>query len=79
MTQSHETTIQVYTFIQGYVDENGFAPSQREMAKGCYLSHSGVTRHLDRLEAWGCIHRKSGQARGISLTGKAPPTGSSKK
>ncbi|CAG0994087.1 hypothetical protein ARNL5_03481 [Anaerolineae bacterium] len=49
------STEQVYAFIRDYIGQNNFAPSVRDIAKGCYLSVSAVLRHLDRLEAWGHI------------------------
>lgn len=73
MSRSDETTLLIYTFIRNFCDEYGLPPSQREIAEGCHLVRSGVIRHLDRLESWGCIIRKLGRARGITLTGKRPP------
>ena len=63
----HDTTEAVYAFIVSYIDKNGIAPSQREIADGCYIVRSGVIRHLDRLEAWGRIIRDPNKARSIHL------------
>jgi repressor LexA len=73
MIRSHETTYQVYRFVDAFIQQHGYGPSQREIAEGCYLARSGIIRHLDRLEAWGCIIRQPGCARSITLTGKTPP------
>ena len=74
MPRSHETTRQIFDFIRDYYEQHSYGPSQREMAEACYIVRSGVIRHLDRLEAWGCIIRKPGSARSITLTGKQPPS-----
>jgi repressor LexA len=66
MAQS--VTKDVYTFLRHYAEEYGYPPSQREMATACYMSRAGVIRHLDRLEALGCIRRQPALARGITLT-----------
>ena len=60
-------TEQVYAFICAYQREHGYPPTQREIAKNCYLAHSSVGYHLDRLEDEGRILREPGRARGITL------------
>ncbi len=65
MTQS--VTDVVYDFIKDYIQEHAYPPTLREIARGCYISTSGVTRHLDRLEQKGKIYREPGRARGIRL------------
>ncbi len=68
MTQSpDEISAQVYDFIQAYIDEHGFAPTQREIALGCYMSKTNIIRYLDRLEMQGRIIRIPGQPRSIRL------------
>jgi SOS-response transcriptional repressor LexA len=62
-----ETTEAVFAFIQQYIMDEGMAPSQREIAKACYLAPSAVLRHLDRLEAWGWIIRQPNKARSIRI------------
>lgn len=64
----HDVTEEVFRFIQQYKDENQISPSIREIADGCYLGHTSVYRHLDKLEAWGWIEREPGQARSIRIT-----------
>ena len=66
MAQS--VTKDVYTFLRQYAEEYGYPPSQREIAKACYMSRAGVIRHLDRLEYLGCIRRQPALARGITIT-----------
>ncbi len=60
----------VYTFICKYIEEHGFAPSQREIATACYLCRPSVVRYLDRLEAERRISREPGKARSIRLLRK---------
>ena len=66
----NQTTEDIYAFIERYIEEYGIPPSQRDIAKGCYLANSAVIRHLDRLEAWGRIQRIPGKSRGIRLIKK---------
>jgi len=59
---------QVLEFVSSYVDNNGYAPSQREIA--AYLQVSGthpVGKHLDALERKGYLKRDAVN-RGIALT-----------
>jgi SOS-response transcriptional repressor LexA len=59
---------EVYDFIRDYITENGVSPSQREIAKNCYLNQATVGKLLAVLEARGLITRLPGCARSISLT-----------
>lgn len=61
------TTGSVYRFLTIYLRTHGYAPSQREIAQGCYLSQPGVLRHLAQLEALGYVWREPGQPRSIQL------------
>jgi len=69
----NDTTESVYRFITEYMNTHeGLAPSQREIAEGCYIARSAVVRHLDKLEAWGRIRHEPNKARSIRLP-KNPP------
>ena len=68
---SHETRIAVYTYIEDYIDRNGYAPTLREMAEGCFMSVGSLLRYLDALEAQGVIIREPRRARGMRL-GRKP-------
>lgn len=57
----------VYDFVDKYIQEHHYAPSQREIAAACYLGKTTVVRCLDRLEARGLIARDPGRARGIGI------------
>jgi SOS-response transcriptional repressor LexA len=66
-SQTQATDEAVFDFIVAYSAEHGFAPSQREIARQCYISLSMVARYLDRLELSGRITRTGGQARSIRV------------
>jgi SOS-response transcriptional repressor LexA len=65
-----QTTLTIFDFIGDYIDQRGYAPNVREMAKSCYVSRSYVVRYLVILEEMGLIRRDGRIARGISLTRK---------
>lgn len=63
-----EDTLRVYEFLKEYLSQNhSLAPTQRQIATGCYVSVGQVSRHLDLLEAHGLIAREPGRARAIWL------------
>ncbi len=64
---TNSVTDAVYDFIKTYIQEHAYPPTLREIARGCYLSTSAVTRHLNRLEQRGKIYREPARARGIRL------------
>ncbi len=64
---TNSVTDAIHDFIRTYVKEHTYPPTLREIGKGCYLSTSAVTRHLNRLEQQGKIYREAGRARGIRL------------
>ncbi len=56
-------------FIEGYIRDNGFAPSLDEMGKHFGLnSLATVHKHLTNLETKGFIRRRPGQSRALELT-----------
>jgi len=60
--------------IQDFVDDYGYPPSIREIAKKIHLkSTKAVKVHLDNLANEGLIERVSGQARGIRIKPKSIP------
>lgn len=40
-------------FVQGFIDENGYSPSLREIGKACYMSKPTAHRHIMRLVEMG--------------------------
>lgn len=62
---------QVLNFITTYIDDNGYSPSQRDIAGHLGINGTrGVAKHLEALEKKGCLRRNS-LSRGLALT--APP------
>jgi SOS-response transcriptional repressor LexA len=59
----HHTTKTVYVYLWNYYREHGFPPTQQEIADACFITRSGIPRHLDRLTIWGWLERESGKAR----------------
>ena len=62
-----DTVEQVYTFIKNYIREHAYSPSLKEIADGCFMSRTNVTRYVDRLEGMGRIARDPKLARSIIL------------
>ncbi len=62
------TREKIFAFLQAYRQENGYAPTLREIAKACAIkSLSAVQFHLDRLERDGVIRRDKDKSRSITL------------
>jgi repressor LexA len=69
-----KTRDKILKAIQEFVDEYGYPPSIREIAKKIRLkSTKAVKIHLDNLASAGLIERVSGQARGIRIKPKSMP------
>lgn len=62
----------IYQYLQRFLDEHGFPPTLREIARHFRLAGPmGVKRHLDTLVRKGVIQRLPGQPRAIRI--KTPP------
>jgi len=60
---------QTYCFICEYIEGNGYAPTDAEIANGIGIKSRGVAhRYVKALEAAGLIHVVSGRRRNIRLT-----------
>lgn len=68
-----DMTETIYDFIREFITERKISPSLREIADACYIGHSTVIRHLDKLEADGRITREPNTARSIILLDKDAP------
>ena len=69
-----KTREKILKAIQEFVDEYGYPPSIREIAKKIrFKSTKAVKVHLDNLAREGLIDRVSGQARGIRIKPKSMP------
>ena len=61
---------QILAFIIQYMNDNGYAPSNREIGDGVGLkSTATVKNYLDKLEKDGKIKTRPGQPRAISVAG----------
>lgn len=69
--QSFETTgLDVLAYLASHIEEKGYAPSQREMMRACYLAHSSIRYQLSKLREHGFIIYQRGVARGLQVTDK---------
>jgi repressor LexA len=58
----------ILSFIQDFLDENGYPPSVRDIARGCHISSTSVVEyHLNILQKEDHIRRKPEISRGIEL------------
>ncbi|MGD9808281.1 MAG: transcriptional repressor LexA [Deferribacterales bacterium] len=61
-------------FIEGFIRDNGYSPSIREIAKGLGLSSTAsVKKMLDRLSDNGLLNRSNSIARGIEMPNTGIP------
>lgn len=64
---------EVYSFVQAFIEKNGYAPSIREVGGHFGIrSANGVVCHLKALEGKGFIRRGSGRARGLAVVPEEP-------
>jgi repressor LexA len=64
-----ETRENILKFIRDFIDERGYAPTVRDITRGCSLSSTAVVQHhLNVLEREGRIHRDPEVVRSIQLT-----------
>ncbi len=64
-------TYLVFQVIYEYLSED-IHPTYREIAERCYMAHTSVLRHIDRLEGMGWIVREEAKARSIRMGPHAP-------
>jgi repressor LexA len=63
-----ETRQSILKFIQDFINDKGYAPTVRDIVKGCGLSSTAVVQHhLNILEREGHIHRDPQVVRSIQL------------
>jgi repressor LexA len=59
---------QIYDFVRGFLDENGYAPSLEEIAAHFGLSSvATVHEHLENLQAKGALRRDPNRSRAVEL------------
>jgi repressor LexA len=62
------TRLRILNFIRKFLDERGYAPTVRDIARGCKISTPSVVQHhLNKLESLGHIHRDPAVFRSIQL------------
>ena len=72
----NNTRERIYTYIRSFFRDRGYAPTVRDILKGCHLSSTAVVQHhLNVLENEGRIHRDPEVFRSIQLTDKVGITG----
>jgi len=65
------TRLRILNFIRKFFDERGYAPTVRDIARGCNISTPSVVQHhLNTLERQGYIHRDPEVFRSIQLVEK---------
>src|SRR4030042_4542554 len=65
------TREKIFDFIHSFIDERGYAPTVRDILRGCSISSTAVVQHhLNILEREGHIHRDPEVFRSIQLLGK---------
>ena len=66
-----ETRRRIFKFIRDFIEERGYAPTVRDILKGCNISSTAVVQHhLNILEREGRIHRDPEVFRSIQLIDK---------
>jgi repressor LexA len=68
----NQTRENVLSYIRDFLDDKGYAPTVRDILKGCSISSTAVVQHhLNILEREGHIHRDPEIFRSIQLLGRS--------
>ena len=68
MSRNPDTRLRVLNFIRQFFDERGYAPTVRDIVRGCNISTPSVVQHhLNMLEKTGLIARDPSVFRSIQL------------
>ena len=71
MVRTSNTKQRILNFIGRFLNDRGYAPTVREIARGCKISTPSVVQyHLNTLERQGHIHRDPEVFRSIQLLGR---------
>ncbi len=57
----------VFEYVRGYIEQQGYPPTMRDIARACQLSPGAVLYNLDKLEAWGWLTRQPHAARSLRI------------
>lgn len=63
--------VRVLSFVQGFVDEFGYSPSQIEISRALGISRKAVVNNLDRLGKNGLVSKEYAVDRSLSVPGQA--------
>ena len=70
-----DTRERIFTYIKRFIRSRGYAPTVRDILRGCNLSSTAVVQHhLNVLESEGRIHRDPAVFRSIQLAEKESAT-----
>ncbi|HEY55182.1 MAG TPA: repressor LexA [Dehalococcoidia bacterium] len=71
MASAPSTRLRILNFIGKFLDDRGYAPTVRDIARGCKISTPSVVQyHLNKLEDEGHIQRDPEVFRSIQLVGR---------
>jgi len=71
MASAPSTRLRILKFIGKFLDDRGYAPTVRDIARGCKISTPSVVQyHLNKLEDEGHIQRDPEVFRSIQLVGR---------
>jgi repressor LexA len=71
MARTSSTRQRILSFIGRFINERGYAPTVRDIARGCHISTPSVVQHhLNTLEREGYIRRDPEVFRSIQLVGR---------
>ena len=74
MTRIPESRLRILNFIRAFFKQRGYAPTVRDIVRGCGISTSSVVQHhLNMLEKEGYINRDPKVFRSIRLVEKEQP------
>ena len=75
MAEVNQRRQQILDFIQRFIREKGYAPTMRDIMRGCNIKCiASVQHHLGVLEKESYINRTPEVSRSISLTGRGKRT-----
>ncbi len=64
----NDRELEIYTFINSYTNQHGYAPTVREISKGVYLSsNNAICKHLDNLSQKGYLRHTPKTPRSIVI------------
>ena len=74
MADISATRLRILNFIRDFLEDKGYAPTVRDIVKGCSISTPSVVQHhLDKLEKEGYIYRDPEVFRSIRLVERKEP------